>query len=804
MSIDPSARPVRGKARAAGAVRDSAVERLEDRRLMAANLYFQNFESLPLGPFLSPTESGGNGKDWTNQLPAGWTRDNTTTPALGPAEFFGFTFMNKLSWVATEGNQDRSRFTRGTGTVMVADPDAYDDGKDLNPDATIEPDKFNVFIQTPAISLANAVPGTATVDFDQSFRPYDQMTASVEVSFDGGTNWTSLLSMNSANTGGDSSFDRVNEGVSLPLNNPAGAASAIVRFGMTQAGNDWWWALDNIGVNATLNLPGLKLVGVTEEGSTVAANDESLFDVAFGANPVTATKLLKLPHVPDSDAIAFDPATGLLHHASGGSSDNNDPASPTFRDNQFMETVDVGSGTNAQAAVFNANSEQFGTPAPRPTFVVPATRRTNTQLDDSFNAVGPNEYQAARDLAWSASDNAFFVSADNGLFKLTPGGQSTFVGDPGTNGGGIAFVPVAGQPRLLVGQRDNSSLYPLDPATGQINGDAIVLSDAAGNPVPGVLSLVTNPNNGDVYALTKSAAAPEDPLQRELLRVTFSDDGLTATGTKLGTFTGLAMSDLAFVYQAAPAQAAPDLYVRGSNWQPAFKQYLEAKGLGDDVYGYKLSTNGSPIGGPAANPQQVLPWINVDQVVLKYATPPTGSGVPTVGNATFVSGKGVQYTATNVAQVVGDPTAFVITLNRPLGGGDPATGTAPTAQQNGDHINFVLNNGGPGGSNFLARFDVLQGDTDHAGETGATHNVLANDFAAVKNRFFKSTISPVTGTNDYSVFHDVDGNGSIVANDFAEVKKRFFQSLAPPPQVAGGALEGASITGDLFGASRIL
>jgi hypothetical protein len=222
----------------------------------AAQLYSQNFEGLSLGPFVSASESGGDGTDWTASLPPGWVRNNTTTPNAGPAEFFGFTFMKKTSWIATEGNQDRDRFTRGTGTVMVADPDAYDDLGATNPAADIDPDKFNVFIQTPAISLAGVQPNTARLNFDSGFRPYDTMTASVEVSFDGGTNFTSLLSMNSANVpGGDSSFERVNEALSLPLNNPAGAASAIIRFGMTNAGNDWWWAVDNVEVTDVVPEP---------------------------------------------------------------------------------------------------------------------------------------------------------------------------------------------------------------------------------------------------------------------------------------------------------------------------------------------------------------------------------------------------------------------------------------------------------------------------------------------------------------------------------------------------------------------
>ena len=228
----------------------------------AAQLYLQDFESLPLGPFVSSTESGGSGADWTDALPAGWARDNTTTPAGGPVEFYGFNLMNKDSWIATEENQDRTTFTRGVGTVVVSDPDAYDDADNF----TIEPNLYNVFIRTQPISLANVVPGTARLNFDSSFRPYDTMTGSVEVSFDGGNNFISLLSMNSGNIpGGDSSLERADEAVTLPIDNPLGAADMIVRFGMTEAGNDWWWAVDNIEVTGDL-VPepgaGLALLGV--------------------------------------------------------------------------------------------------------------------------------------------------------------------------------------------------------------------------------------------------------------------------------------------------------------------------------------------------------------------------------------------------------------------------------------------------------------------------------------------------------------------------------------------------------------
>ena len=40
--------------------------------------------------------------------------------------------------------------------------------------------------------------------------------------------------------------DAPNERVGYDVPVPAGAASAIVKFGMINAGNDWWWAIDHL------------------------------------------------------------------------------------------------------------------------------------------------------------------------------------------------------------------------------------------------------------------------------------------------------------------------------------------------------------------------------------------------------------------------------------------------------------------------------------------------------------------------------------------------------------------------------
>jgi hypothetical protein len=106
-----------------------AVLSLAVARAPAAILLSEDFESLVLGPYVSPTEVGhGDGTDWTNVPPPGWIRDQGTTPVGDPVEFYGWTFHDRQSWTNTEGDQERSALVGGVGTVMLADPDAYDDG----------------------------------------------------------------------------------------------------------------------------------------------------------------------------------------------------------------------------------------------------------------------------------------------------------------------------------------------------------------------------------------------------------------------------------------------------------------------------------------------------------------------------------------------------------------------------------------------------------------------------------------------------------------------------------------------------
>ena len=95
-------------------------------------------------PRPNPVATGRTGRV---QLPSRSDPEQRSTPVGSPAEFFGFTFHDKNAWIATEGNQERSQFALAPGPVMVADPDAYDDGTD------VDTGLFNAYMSTSPISM---------------------------------------------------------------------------------------------------------------------------------------------------------------------------------------------------------------------------------------------------------------------------------------------------------------------------------------------------------------------------------------------------------------------------------------------------------------------------------------------------------------------------------------------------------------------------------------------------------------------------------------------------------------------------
>jgi murein DD-endopeptidase MepM/ murein hydrolase activator NlpD len=197
-----------------------------------------------------------------------------------------------------------------------------------------------------------------------------------------------------------------------------------------------------------------------------------------------------------------------------------------------------------------------------------------------------------------------------------------------------------------------------------------------------------------------------------------------------------------------------DVFVNGTDWTADFRNHLQDLGKGSGLFGYATPD-------PAGAKAYPLPWINLNQVSVRF---------------------------TDDARV--DPDDLTLHGTRvdryPRAGFslDAVTRTATWtfAQDIVSDRLVVLLDASVTGLPFDRTLSVLPGDVTRDGI------VLADDFSAVKKKFFSSPSSPGTGDAAYSVFHDVDGSGTILANDFSEVKKRFFNEL---PAAAPSTIQAA-------------
>ncbi len=224
---------------------------------------------------------------WTPVPPAEWTIDNSGVPGFGGTvdeegnpvrandgvdEWEGWTFARK-DFFTTEG-QSRQLFSRGQGTVAVADPDEFDDAAPGIPGAGGP--TFNTKMSTPFVDFTGVAGSKLVIEFDSSFRGEDKtdegddnqtgvVTASFGFGFLGDVE-VLRWAPNAINpyTGlADPAYQPgitedtlalnpfLDMHVIAVVNLPDGIAGSglenvSVSFGMETARNDWWWAIDNV------------------------------------------------------------------------------------------------------------------------------------------------------------------------------------------------------------------------------------------------------------------------------------------------------------------------------------------------------------------------------------------------------------------------------------------------------------------------------------------------------------------------------------------------------------------------------
>ncbi len=287
----------------------------------------EDFESLTLGPNV---DEGTVGEAvWTDIPSAGWINDASGVPGIedpatdGVTEWAGWGFANKDWWVTTAADQRRSEFTLGIGTVAIADPDEWDDAGHPTPNSA---NPYDVWLSTAPIDLSSARPNTVKLKFDSSWRPeYDDdyhQTANITVSFDGGEKIEVLRWESNSASPNYKDDNSTNQTINVDIPNPAGAATMVITFGLFDAGNDWWWAIDNIvvtggfsGVRASNPSPksGAQEVSVKTALSWTPGDYASQHRVLLSTDVDAVTNGTAV--VATQDANSLD-ATGLLDYGS--------------------------------------------------------------------------------------------------------------------------------------------------------------------------------------------------------------------------------------------------------------------------------------------------------------------------------------------------------------------------------------------------------------------------------------------------------------------------------------------------------
>ncbi|MFF1272567.1 phosphocholine-specific phospholipase C [Streptomyces marokkonensis] len=206
--------------------------------VMTGHLLAEDFESAApaLAPAADLNRPGLLG--WSGTAPEGWTVTNAPGMPAGTRELQGWTFMSKQFWFPA--GQNRPHFTRALGVVAVADPDDWDDTG--GPSAR---GRFDSTLTSPAVDIP---PGTSTLHlgFDSHYRQESPQEAEVTVAFDSGDT-VRLLHYSGAGSGNtNEGRDQENRLVRLSCPVPAGAGSAKVAFRLFNAGNNWYWAIDNV------------------------------------------------------------------------------------------------------------------------------------------------------------------------------------------------------------------------------------------------------------------------------------------------------------------------------------------------------------------------------------------------------------------------------------------------------------------------------------------------------------------------------------------------------------------------------
>ncbi len=159
--------------------------------------------------------------DFASMPPAGWSLTNTTTNCVGPGQ---------PGWVNTDPAA-RGNLTGGVGAFAIADSDACGSASIMNAE-----------LRSASYSFVGLTNATVIYNTDYNDLTSASDLANLDLSLDGGSNWTNLTSWNEDHRGPLQ--------IVQPLTGADGEANVNIRWNYVDATWDWWWQVDEVEVVA--------------------------------------------------------------------------------------------------------------------------------------------------------------------------------------------------------------------------------------------------------------------------------------------------------------------------------------------------------------------------------------------------------------------------------------------------------------------------------------------------------------------------------------------------------------------------
>jgi N-acetylneuraminic acid mutarotase len=497
------------------------------------------------------------------QITAACTADGYAVQSQGLIQSFTGWSGNtpQQGWNVADNVGNGEAWTFSGPQFMAPDSNGNDyNFASINSGAYATTDKQDTTLTSPVIDLTGVA--NPSISWDDKWQPYadnDVLTnsATVDVSYDGGTTWTTLYNEPNVNLGGAGpNYSR--SSVSF-----AGGSDVRVRFHYVGGAYNGSWAIDNVNIGTPPKCaptPGGLVAGVVTDANTGGAlNGATIASNAVATQYTATVATADDPALPGGYYELFSPQPGQTGF--------------TATDGQYTPaTVQVNvpaDGVAHQDIKLDAGRLTVGTPSVSMTATLGSTATGTVTLGN--NGTAPL--------------NVTLGSAQSGT-PFTPMGLSA-----GTAAGNVPTKLV--KVKAVVGPETAKTATGdslTTPVPGLAGGSWAPIANWPGNPNSGVNSAAAASYNGKVYVVGGYAGGAVELNQAYMFDPT------------AGTWTKLASMPVGLQYPSAQFIGGT-LYVTGG-W--------DASGVNVHTYAYHPSTNtwsqlaDMPGGGVAAAGSAVI------------------------------------------------------------------------------------------------------------------------------------------------------------------------------------------------------